>query len=596
MKLSFRAKVICFLCFASVLTTTAAVLTAKQQMHEDALQALINKSRAIITRLESARKFVAEQGLLEQTVNEILRENPEGDLSEEAKLKVLKAVPIFASLKIGMEDAAKDQYEFRVPAKEPRRKENAATPTELAFLEQFEKDPDLKELVHVDQEKNSVWVMRPIRISEAQGCLTCHGSPSKSPWKNGKDILGYPMENWKDGRMHGMFKISSSLEPAEAAAMASVTKMGFWSAGFAVFAILLVLYFLKSPMATLSRITQQLDRTAASSLESSQTLGATAQSVSSSTAEQAAAIQETMAAMTEMSSMVGKTIELAQRTQQVSNDLNETAKNGTQVMQGMVTSMDSIKSSNDELKKMVQIISDISSKTSVINDIVFKTQLLSVNASIEAARAGQHGKGFAVVAEEVGNLAQISGKAAEEIRDMLSKSQGRVEEIVSLTNDRVSEGEKVVQRAMSTFVEISNGIGKIQGYAQSVNEATTQQQEGITQISTAMSEMDKASQMNSHEASNVSDLSESLVQQSSVLEKLCTESQKLVFGEVVARGSEPDEETGQRLQVGNKHRPQSPGSLRQRMDSIKQRVSSIDPKALTVEDKNDHRDDFEKAA
>ena len=58
----------------------------------------------------------------------------------------------------------------------------------------------------------------------------------------------------------------------------------------------------------------------------------------------------------------------------------------------------------------------IKDKVNIINDIVFQTKLLSFNASVEAARAGENGKGFAVVAEEVGNLASVSGKAANEIK------------------------------------------------------------------------------------------------------------------------------------------------------------------------------------
>ncbi|EQC49763.1 methyl-accepting chemotaxis protein [Bacteriovorax sp. DB6_IX] len=70
---------------------------------------------------------------------------------------------------------------------------------------------------------------------------------------------------------------------------------------------------------------------------------------------------------------------------------------------------------NKKINEIVSVINEISEKTKVINDIVFQTKLLSFNASVEAARAGEHGKGFAVVAEEVGNLAQMSGKAAEEM-------------------------------------------------------------------------------------------------------------------------------------------------------------------------------------
>ena len=102
----------------------------------------------------------------------------------------------------------------------------------------------------------------------------------------------------------------------------------------------------------------------------------------------------------------------------------------TQAMDDMVTSMNSIKEVNGRLTNMAHIINEISKKTVVINDIVFKTQLLSFNASIEAARAGVHGKGFAVVAEEVGKLAQLSGEASNEIDSLLIKSNKDVSSIL----------------------------------------------------------------------------------------------------------------------------------------------------------------------
>ncbi len=72
----------------------------------------------------------------------------------------------------------------------------------------------------------------------------------------------------------------------------------------------------------------------------------------------------------------------------------------------------------------------------MINSIVFKTQMLSFNASIEAARAGAQGKGFAVVAAEVGRLADLSGKAASEISELLQSSQDRVKNLVENVTTR----------------------------------------------------------------------------------------------------------------------------------------------------------------
>jgi methyl-accepting chemotaxis protein len=530
--MSIRTKILGFVVIACMFCTLAAVLVGRARLDHDLELALVEKSEAILTRLESTRAYVAKQGLLESSIKEAVRRHPSGTLSDETKQTILNVVPIYAALKVGSDNAQKDHYKFRVAAKEARRPENEATGKEIEFLDQFEADASLKQLAYLDKENKAVWVMRPIRLSQNDGCISCHGHPSTSPWGNGKDILGYKMENWKDGYLHGMFKIVSSTEPKDAEVAAATVNMGLWSSGILICALAVVIVLLRKPIRTLVSITDRLKASAGESLKSSERLGDAAQAVSAATGEQAAGVQETMSSMSEMNAMIAKTLELASQTQSLSSELDQQSKAGTGVMHGMVSSMESIKKSNEELKKMVQIINDISTKTNVINDIVFKTQLLSVNASIEAARAGEHGKGFAVVAEEVGNLALVSGKAAEEIREMLAKSQSHVQEIVAMTSDRVAEGERVSQNAMKSFEEISGGINRIQNYAQSVSEATNQQQEGITQITVAMNQMDRASQQNSEMATNVAQLSTSVLDQSQGLSTITDETENLVFGRV----------------------------------------------------------------
>ena len=96
-----------------------------------------------------------------------------------------------------------------------------------------------------------------------------------------------------------------------------------------------------------------------------------------------------------------------------------------------------------QLQNIAVIINQINSKTAVINDIVSKTELLSLNASIESARAGEYGKGFCyLLLKEVGNLAKVSGKAANEIQELITASQEQVNKILGLTKARVDDGKK----------------------------------------------------------------------------------------------------------------------------------------------------------
>lgn len=212
-----------------------------------------------------------------------------------------------------------------------------------------------------------------------------------------------------------------------------------------------------------------------------------------SMSRQAAAIQETMAAATEMSSVVTRTREQAADSRKGANEAAQHTRQGTSVMERMVAATEELETANGDLRSLADIFGQIASKANVINDIVFKTQLLSFNASIEAARAGVHGRGFAVVAEEVGNLARLSGTAAREIHELLGNSERQVRDIVERTGLRVKEGSTVASEALQVFKQIREQMSIVEGQTGAIFDAAREQEGGITQISNAMRAIDSGS-------------------------------------------------------------------------------------------------------
>ncbi|MEC9282169.1 MAG: methyl-accepting chemotaxis protein, partial [Bdellovibrionota bacterium] len=190
--------------------------------------------------------------------------------------------------------------------------------------------------------------------------------------------------------------------------------------------------------------------------------------LSASANQQSAATHQTVATMSQLKSMIDLTQSKSQESLKEADVMKEITNRGLSSLEELSKKMEQLNEANARLSSFDTLINDISNKTNVINDIVFKTQLLSFNASIEAARAGEHGRGFSVVAEEVGSLADTSGRAAKEITDLLDKSKKAVDEIISENTKMVTDGRKV-----------SNDVGELFGELREALEHILEHVEGV---------------------------------------------------------------------------------------------------------------------
>jgi methyl-accepting chemotaxis protein len=253
-------------------------------------------------------------------------------------------------------------------------------------------------------------------------------------------------------------------------------------------------------------------------------------SLSSSVTRQASSIHDTSAAIDEITSMINRTSENAKESLTVAKESSKKAEEGEKIMERMVAAMEAIQESSAQLTNIANIISQINSKTAVINEIVSKTELLSLNASIESARAGEHGKGFAVVAEEVGNLAKVSGKSENEIQALIQSSQEQVNQIIHSTKLRVEDGKKVTNEAQDTFHKISENISNMSSVIEQITEATKEQEIGIRQISSSMLEMDKVTKDNQAIIHSNADFANKLLDHSKKIEKISKDIHKIISG------------------------------------------------------------------
>jgi methyl-accepting chemotaxis protein len=151
------------------------------------------------------------------------------------------------------------------------------------------------------------------------------------------------------------------------------------------------------------------------------------------------------------------------------------------------------------------------------------------------------GRGFAVVAEEVGNLAEVSGKAAKEIQSLLDDSRQHILALLNETKGRAKEGSEITKEAVIKFASIANNISAIVNQVDNLDGAAREQESGIRQVTQSMSEMGEAVRVNRKVASTVSESAERLADESQNLDQAMAAIMALISGENKLSVSEGDQ-------------------------------------------------------
>jgi hypothetical protein len=338
----------------------------------------------------------------------------------------------------------------------------------------------------------------------APACVACHNSDPQSPKRD-----------WKLNDVRGVLEVQTPLGPQLAANRAMLLRAALISAALVALACLVIRWLLQRGVVhPLDGIIGDLRGASNQVNSASEQLSASSQALAQGTSEQAAGLEETSSTLEEVSAGVNDHAQRAAEAAAASEQARNTALQAAEGVTRMALAIREVKASSDRTAHIVK----------TIDEIAFQTNLLALNAAVEAARAGEAGRGFAVVAEEVRNLASRSAEAAKHTTALIEESLVRTE-----------AGVRSAQDAEAQLRAVSEAILRVTALVQEGAGASKQQAQGVQQIATAMTEMDRTTQQNAANSEELAASAQQLKAQAEELTGMVTRLQSIIGGHSVLK-------------------------------------------------------------
>lgn len=308
---------------------------------------------------------------------------------------------------------------------------------------------------------------------------------------------------------------------------------------------------LNTMMTNLNNVVINVKTAANQAASSSQELHANAAQMANGVADQAASAEEVSAAMEQMAASIHQNAHNAKETEKIA-----------------LQAVHEAKKSGEAVAKTVSAMHQIAKTTSIIQEISSQTHLLSLNASIEAAKAQDYGRGFAVVSAEVRALAERSRIAAEKITDLVSASL------------------EVSKNAETALNDLVPNIEKTAALVQEISAASDEQNNGAEQINLAIQQLDQVIQQNSSTADEIASTAETLATQSEQMQHLMRFFRLHRDGQAEAASEEPEKPAvTKRVTQKTSMKPWDSQADKRRRFHKKEQMNFDDPP------KTDHQDD-----
>ncbi len=239
---------------------------------------------------------------------------------------------------------------------------------------------------------------------------------------------------------------------------------------------------MKHVSSQISETNTRLSRVVKKLLENSREIDQTATDIAKGSEEQTLIVQKTSLrldnALNEMDEMVAQSAETAGKINEARLKSETGETKARQTINRMELVLKQMVDNTQPMYRLANKVEKIKLVINILDEISQKTDLLSLNASIEATRAGESGRGFALVADEIRNMAENSKRSSQEIRrmveDMLQDSKA-VTEALTQTQDDVKEGRKTIHEIVQTFGDMLTGVKEVSGAIQENEDVTNRQ-------------------------------------------------------------------------------------------------------------------------